>query len=416
MIRLLRLEIKRVLKARQTRILVLLAILFSAFMAYLPVTFENIRYKDDVGNQIELKGMDAIQYEKELQKDITGTVTPSKVKFAVESYQNCLREYGVKEYYELPEEVYNESIKPYAPLISGVKEVFANPSTGMAPSVLDINPDKIDNYYGVCEEWIGKLMKIEQKDNQNAQEAAIEMYKNVKKPFVFNPGINSNVMDYQLLLSSVIILCCVVIVAPIFSSDYQTGAHDILRCTRYGGVRLGIIKVISAMSICSILYLFCMIIYICISNSLFGWDSTKTSIQMIYSIVNLGNWNVGTLQWLMVLSGLLSALATASFTLFISSKCKNIIITLSMGFAICISPMIVFTMNIGEIETLIRCILPSGGGVILRGFLHTALNFEFLNIGEFTMWAPYAMIAFSAIEIVLFLGLAIYSYNNYKVH
>lgn len=59
-------------------------------------------------------------------------------------------------------------------------------------------------------------------------------------------------MDYQLLLSLIIILCYIVIVAPIFSSDYQTGAHDILHCIRYGGVCLESIKVISDISIMSL--------------------------------------------------------------------------------------------------------------------------------------------------------------------
>ncbi len=36
------------------------------------------------------------------------------------------------------------------------------------------------------------------------------------------------------------LLFCVVIAVLVFSADYQSGADDILRCTRHGRSRLGV--------------------------------------------------------------------------------------------------------------------------------------------------------------------------------
>lgn len=65
--RLLKHELKRILKTRCTFILLIVSILFSALMAYLPMTYEYMSYVDENGNKVELRGMDAIQYKKNTQ-------------------------------------------------------------------------------------------------------------------------------------------------------------------------------------------------------------------------------------------------------------------------------------------------------------------------------------------------------------
>lgn len=90
-----------------------------------------------------------------------------------------------------------------------------------------------------------------------------------------------------------VLLFCVVIAAPVFSADYQSGADDILRCTRHGRRDLGIAKVLAALLISALAFLLCAVIFILVTNSLFGWECTKTSIQMLYSIVTLAELNIG---------------------------------------------------------------------------------------------------------------------------
>ena len=93
--RLFILELKRVLKTRMTIILLLFSLFLAFFMAYIPITFSCHEYTDADGNKVELTGLASIRYEKDLQADLAGAVTPEKVRQAVEDYQACLRKYGV---------------------------------------------------------------------------------------------------------------------------------------------------------------------------------------------------------------------------------------------------------------------------------------------------------------------------------
>lgn len=414
--RLLRLEMKRVIKTRSTLLLLSLALLLSVLMAWLPVTFCYSSYRDDKGNTVELHGLKAMQYEKKLQEDVEGIVTPEKVRKAVENYQSCLKKYGVEESYDLPEGVYQEEILPYAPLLHGVKEAFADPDTGIGASIMEIAPEEIDKYYEACEERILSLMKMEQKEYPAAQKTAVTMYDRVKKPYEIYPGYNTDAMDYQMLLAFVLVLLCTVIAAPVFTSDYQTGADDILRCTKHGTVKLAVTKIISAFLISGGTYVLCAAISILLSNYLFGWECTKTSIQMLFSIVNLPAMDIGQMQYFIAVTGLLCILATISFTLYLSSKFKNVVASLSTALLFCVLPIIIYMALPEEIGNWIYPILPASGVGLQASIFYAAIDFNFWNIGNMAIWMPHVMIAANLIEIPLFAFLTVHSYAAHKVN
>ena len=413
--RLMKLELKRVLKTRLTLILLSLSLVLSLVMAYIPTTFSYVSYLDDNGNTIKLLGLDAVQYLKTLQSDTMGEVTPQKVRQAVEAYQTCLTKYGVENTYDLPEGVYEAEILPYAPLLHGVREAFADPDSGIAASLMDISPEKIENFYGTCEARLVSLMKLEQKDHPAAQEAAKRLYSRVETPYQLYPGYNTDAMDYQLLLSFLIVLFCTVITAPVFTSDYQTGADDIYRCTKYGRVKFAITKLLSALLICGTAFSLCAVVFLLVSNSLYGWECTKTSMQMLYSIVNLPNLNLGQLQWFCAGGYLLCLLATVSFTLFLSSRLRNVVASLAVALVCCILPVILYVALPSEIGQLIYTVLPAGGVALQTSFLYTLVDFAFWNIGNLAIWTPYVMLGAYCVEIPLFLCLAVYSYCTRKV-
>lgn len=412
--RLLKLELKRVLKTRLTLILLTFSLVLSLVMAYIPTTFSYVSYLDDNGNTIKLLGLDAVQYLKTLQSDTAGEVTPQKVRQAVEDYQTCLTKYGVENTHDLPEGVYEAEILPYAPLLHGVREAFADPDSGIAPSLMDIDPEKIEDFYSACEARLDSLMKLEQRDHPRAQEAAKRLYSRVETPYQLYPGYNTDAMDYQLLLSFLIVLFCTVIAAPIFTSDYQTGADDIYRCTKYGRVKFAATKLLSALLICGTAFSLCAVVFLLVSNSLYGWECTKTSMQMLYSIVNLPNLNLGQLQWVCAGGYLLCLLATVSFTLFLSSKLRNVVASLAVALVCCILPVILYAALPSEIGQWIYTILPAGGVALQTSFLYTLVDFAFWNIGNLAIWTPYVMLGAYCVEIPLFLCLAVYSYCTRK--
>ncbi len=410
-----RLELKRVLKSRLTWILLALALLFSALLAYLPTTYCYSNYIDEAGNKINLTGLASIAYEKERQADASGIVTPEQVREAVEIYQACLTSYGVAESYDLPEGVYEKEILPIAPLLHGVKEAFADPDTGMAPTIMEIDPKQIDDYYSVCETRIASLMAMEQPNSPAAQRKAVEMYQGVEMPFEVYPGMSSTITDYQNIMGFLVLLFCVVIAAPVFSAGYQSGADDILRCTRYGRVKLGIAKLLAALFISGLSFIICASVFILVVDSLFGWECTKTSIQMLYSIVTLADMNIGELQCLFAVAGLLSVLASVSFTLFLSAKCKSTVASLASALVFCIAPLVITMTVPGALSTWLCSILPASGTSIQASVLYAITDFQFLNLGGLAIWTPYAMIGACVIEIPLFAFLAVRSYCKHTV-
>lgn len=89
--RLLKLELKRVLITRLTWVLLLAALVMSLLMAYLPTTFSYVEIMDENGNTTTLQGLDSIRYLKNVQSATAGEVTSQAIQEALENYQECLR-------------------------------------------------------------------------------------------------------------------------------------------------------------------------------------------------------------------------------------------------------------------------------------------------------------------------------------
>lgn len=396
------LEIKRVLRTRTTWLLLAASLVLSGIMAWLPVTFES-RYIGGLDGieQTEVKGLAAIRLIRDAQAELGGIITQEQLKDVLETAQKTLNDSGKAYTYQLSPDIYQENILPIAPLLSRITEVYADPETGMAPGLTDLAPEQLDHYYESCVTHLDDLMKLEQKEHPAAQEKARALYAKVKMPFVFYPGYNTNAFDYQMLLIFLVVLFCTVIAAPVFSAEYQTQADDILRCTKHGKIRLAVIKLLSAL-------------YLVLSNSFYGWDMLKTSIQLIFSSVSLGSMNIGQLQLAVVAAGWASLLASISFTLFLSSRCKNTVTALSIALLFFLAPIILYMASSGNVVSWLRCLLPSGGVSILGGFAGEMTDFNFLHLGNFSVWSPYVIAAASLIEIPVFLAAASWSYCRHS--
>ncbi len=411
--KLFQLEMKRLVTARLTCILFALALVLSFLLAWLPVTYCYTNDTDEAGNAVSLTGLASVAYEKQRQAGAAGAVTPERIRQAVEVYQACLTRYGVTESYDLPEGVYEREILPVAPLLHGVKEAFADPDTGMAPALMEVDPAKIDDFDAVCQARVASLMAMEQPGHPAAQRTASQMYSEVQKPLSVYPGMNTTVMDYQNMLGFLILLFCVVISAQVFSGDYQSGADDILRCTKQGGLRLGAAKVAAALLLSGTAFALCVTVYILTANSLFGWECTKSSIQMMYSIVTLVDMDIGQLQWFFAFAGLLSVLASVSFTLLLSSLCRRTVTSLAGALVCCIAPVVIFMAIPGAVSTWLCTLLPASGTGIQTSILYALTDFDFLNIGGLSIWKPWAMLGACVIEIPLFAVLAVRCYSKH---
>ena len=411
--RLFRLEVKRILKSRRTLILLSVAMLLSVLMAYLPISFEGINRPNEDGTVTELDGLAAIEYKRDLYATTQGEVTAEKVKQALITYQNCVNQYGPVDGEEFPLEVNIEKIVPIRPLLKGISEAFADPRTGIGADWMDIDPNEVEqHYYEKCAEHLNDVMKNEQKNHLSAQQKASEKYAKVDKPFQLYAGMSKDAFDYIELYILILSILCVAIAAPIFSNEYQTGADSILRATKNGRTRLAVVKISASSTIFILTFALGIAVHLLILNMAFGTDCLKTSFQMLFSIINLSNINLGQLEIILALAGLLSMLASISCTLFLSAKCKDSLTALLVSLVIVLMPIFAYT-SLGA--SWISCILPSAGIGLQNNLLYQLANFNYLHIGGMSFWTPYIILVSAAIEVPVFLLLAVRSYCKHQV-
>lgn len=410
--RLFRLEVKRIMKSRRTLILLAVALLMSIVMAYLPISFESVNCPGENGSVIELDGISAIQFKRDHYKEMSGNITPQKLAEALRTYQSYVREYGTLN--DVPLDIYIENIMAIRPMVKGLTEAFADPETGIAADLMEIDPDEVArSFYKKCASHLNDVMNLEQKGHPAAGQFAANKYSEVNQPFQLYSGMSRDAFDYITLYILLLSILCIAIADPIFANEYQTGSDSILRCTKYGRMKLAVIRVLSACCIFIVIFIWGMIVHLLILDLAFGTECLKTSFQMLFSVINLPNINLGQLQIILALTGLISVLAIISCTLFLSAGCKDSLTVLLISIVILFLPMFVYRALGGP--SWISTILPSAGIGMQNNFLYQLYNFNFLHIGEMSFWTPHVILISAIVEIPVFLILAVRSYCKHQV-
>ena len=409
MTRLYKEELKRVLRTRSTLLFLAAAVALSVFMAYVPVTYVGFTYEEN-GQEITIKGREALAIRKELQSPNAGEVTPEKMAAGLQAYQKNLEIYG-DFYGDFPRNVHNSEIFPWSPQVSRLHEVMADSESGLAPDYTEMTEEDALNFYERCRTHLTDLMKLEQKKNPQAQQIAAKMYDKVTMPFYYYPGYDTNMFEYEGIYLFILMFLCVMVTAPSFSCEYQTGADDIIRSTKLGRRNLAFVKISSALTISIVTFALCMAIFMVISNSLFGWECRQTSMQILFSASTLLGLNMGQLQNLVMLAGFIALLSCVSFVLFMSSACRNTTIATGLTIAFVLFPSVFYMMIGNTLSAYLRVLFPSGalGGSNSFGYAVT-YYFEFLKFGPLTVWTPWLLMIVPAIEIPIFLWLTVRTY------
>ena len=405
--RLFRLEVKRMIKLRRTLVLLAAALLMSVVMAYLPISFESINCPGEHGEVIELDGLPAIRFKKDYYEKTAGNVTPQKLAEALRAYQSCVKEYGTPD--DVPLDIYIEKIMAVRPMLRGLTEAFADPKTGIGADLMDIDPDEVEqHFYEKCASHLDDIMNLEQSEYPTAGVFAADKYADVARPFYLYPGMSRDAFDYTTLYILVLSILCVAIAAPIFANEYQTGSDNILRCTKYGRVKLAVMRILAAYAIFTVIFLVGMSVHLAVLDFAFGTDCLKTSFQMLFSVINLPDMNLGQLQIVLVFAGLLSVYATISFTLFLSARCKDSVTVLLIAVIELFLPIFVYRAIGGA--SWLGAVMPSSGIGMQNNFLYQLYNFNFLHMGGTSFWTPYVIVISAVIELPVFLFLAVSTY------
>ena len=404
-------EIKRLLKTRSVLILILAALLLAPVLAYFPASFETWTYRDDSGQEVTVKGRDALLKEAENQGQFQGEITEEKLLAALQRWKDFAAGYEGG----LPDGIYDERVtaSDYCEKVSNVDgilnrmcEAWADPKTGMAPGRDDLTEEQATGFYSQCRQHIKDLIYLEgggeSARTDSAVGQALALYDRVEMPFTYEPGLTANAIEYVGIYVFLLVLICTFILVPVFASDCQTQADQILKCARDGRRRLAVSRILAGLLLVSALYLICMALFLLLLNASFDFKGLNTSLQLLVSVSVFLPLTVGQLELLIGAAGFVTLLATAAFTLFLSGRMKTVASASIAAFAFLILPMVVYMILSGNIGKWLRCLLPAGGVGLINSFTYAAMDTGFAYLGNTAIWLPYLMMGAAAVECILF--------------
>ena len=402
--RLYYLEMKRLIRTKSVWILMIAMVVLAAVMAYVPVTFIRA-YKTDAGNVQAVTGVQAVKISKETRKDMEGEVTEEKIRQAIRVLNEMYQEYGSSFMEEVPADVYAEKIYPIMPVLNVIEQVLAPDGKNLYNmEAFDVKEEDAATIYEKYREEIQGL-------SQNP-ELVKEMQKisgSVKTPFTYESGMTLETVDYYTVYLFLVMFAFIVIASPVYAAEYQTGADDVIRCTKNGRVRIAVTKILVTFTLAVATFVASSLTFVAVLYIIYGGSGFGTSIQMGY-VFYLPALTIGSMLKLQIAGGMLFTLATVSFVLFLSSKCKNVQTALISAFGIAILPMILNMAGNNNVLNIMRCILPTGGFGLINGLQSELMARNFALVAGHYIWLPYILLVAAAVAVPVFVGLTIVSY------
>ena len=402
--RLYYLEMKRLIRTKSVWILMIAMVVLAAVMAYVPVTFIRA-YKTDAGNVQAVTGVQAVKIKKETRKDTDGEVTEEKIRQAIRVLNEMYQEYGSISLEDVPVDVYAEKIYPIMPVLNVIEQVLAPDGKNLYNmEAFDVKEEDAATIYEKYREEIQGL-------SQNP-ELVKEMQKisgSVKTPFTYESGMTLETVDYYTIYLFLVMFAFIVIASPVYAAEYQTGADDVIRCTKNGRVRIAVTKILVTFTLAVATFVASSLTFVAVLYILYGGNGFGTSIQMGY-VFYLPALTIGSMLKLQIAGGVLFTLATVSFVLFLSSKCKNVQTALISAFGIAILPMILNMAGNNNVLNIMRCILPTGGFGLINGLQSELMAQNFALVAGHYIWLPYILLVAAAVAVPVFVGLTIVSY------
>ena len=402
--RLYYLEMKRLIRTKSVWILMIAMVVLAAVMAYVPVTFIRA-YKTDAGNVQAVTGVRAVKISKETRKDMEGEVTEEKIRQAIRVLNEMYQEYGSSFMEEVPADVYAEKIYPIMPVLNVIEQVLAPDGKNLYNmEAFDVKEEDAATIYEKYREEIQGL-------SQNP-ELVKEMQKisgSVKTPFTYESGMTLETVEYYTIYLFLVMFAFIVIASPVYAAEYQTGADDVIRCTKNGRVRIAVTKILVIFTLAVATFVASSLTFVAVLYILYGGSGFGTSIQMGY-VFYLPALTIGSMLKLQIAGGVLFTLATVSFVLFLSSKCKNVQTALISAFGIAILPMILNMAGNNNVLNIMRCILPTGGFGLINGLQSELMARNFALVAGHYIWLPYILLVAAAVAVPVFVGLTIVSY------
>ena len=408
-----KLEMKRLLKTRSTRILIAVALLVTLIFWCINI-FGAYYYSND-GNTYH--GLDAMEMRRIVAESAEGEWTPERLRDVFTQVAEANTNYGAaadgaaNDNYETVTGSGNNTSLPTADYtLTFIRSLL---QVCDIQYVNEITPEMAAQYYTLRKAHIEEVITFNY--GSEVAEAALKLDENTAEPFYYEFGFGTGSDTASTLPVSLfaVAIVCSIICAPVFASDYSTGADDIHRCTHYGCKRLGRTKLLAAITLSTALYIVCAAVFVALTLAVYGGD--KTSAQLALDALVLGDLTMNDVLLLTLGAGLLSVLAMTAFTLWLSARMRSSVAVLAIALAVVMAPtFLVILLRDSALGDWLRLLLPGGGLGLGTGMIVDIQVGKFLTLGPIAVWTPFAALAAPVIEAPVFALLARRAYVRHE--
>lgn len=206
-----------------------------------------------------------------------------------------------------------------------------------------------------------------------------------------------------------VILGICISIAPVFASEYESGADAIILSSRYGKSKVIRAKILASYIFAILTSIIIAILGIGSQLLLFGTEGWNLPIQIVDTIISYP-FNFLQLVLYMLLITFVVMLSLVSITLFLSSKMKSSFSVLIVNIVIIILPLFLGKSDTGDLYNHIYYLLP---GVSLQNLYSQYISYSFGNIvlDIYTM----TLVAY-IIMLSIFLPLSMRTFKNHQIN
>lgn len=316
-------EFLKILRKKSTLIVMVTSLLVTAFMFGLPFLQYQTYNQDGV-----IKGFAGIAYEKKQAEKYSVPLTDEYITDTIGEVQQLFENpdnVGYDGYEQfLIGSAYWDGIAPREHLLGMIAKNYADPNESVGYNVLpDLDISEGTDFYGARQEKIEKLLNASSRELSEEQKAYWrDMNSKVDEPFTngYYEGWEIIISSFELLMFALLAVC--IVIAPVFSSEYQTGTDAVILSAKYGKTKLTTAKIIAAYLFGALAFTLHVVVALGLPLVAFGFDGWDLPLQIANTTIP---YPFTFLQSVLVNLGVvyLVLFAVIGLTLLLSAKMKS---------------------------------------------------------------------------------------------
>ncbi len=154
-------------------------------------------------------------------------------------------------------------------------------------------------------------------------------------------------------------------------------------------------------------------LHLFVSDMIFGMDTLKESVQVLYSVYSLLAFDLLGLQVVLLLSGWLCCIAVTVMTMCISATVQGTSTAVVLSIVMVFLPTFIYS-GIGNVNWLLP-LFPSAQVGLSNNMLYSLVDLRFLKLGNNVFWYPVVLVVFDIIEAVFWAFSSHFAYIRHQV-